>query len=147
MKRQVLFILIGALLCFIAGPTPTDAADTYCPPVQVPPGGVCDCAVFNYGPEADTGVVIEMYDATGVTHEVTNDIASGHSLYTSWPIPVHVSNATTVACRVTGIGAHARVTLQCYMASSLEVDPTVYVTTYAFAVCSESQFTPPGQKK
>lgn len=151
MKRQVLFILIGAFLCFIAGPTLTNAADTYCPPVRVPAGGVCDCAVYNYGPNADTGVVIEMYDdrdGSRVTTPLT--ISPGSSPYISWPDPVHSSYATTVACKVTEIGAYARVTLQCYMAGPPQPappDPTVYATTYAFAVCGESQFTPPGQQK
>jgi hypothetical protein len=146
MKRQVLFILlIGALLCFIAGPTPTHAADVYCPPVQVPANGICDCAVYNYGPEADTGVVIEMYDARGASRVITNNIPPQSSLYSSLPAPPgHLNFATTIACKVTGIGAHARVSLQCYMHFS---DPTVYATTYALAVCSEIQFTPPGQQK
>ena len=134
MKRQVLFILIGALLCFIAGPTPTNAADTYCPPMHVPPGGICDCTVFNYGADADTGVVIQMYDDTGTQgYPVTNTVQPGISLYTSWPYPVYTTHWTVVGCKVKGTGKNSRVSIQCYPALN-EVLNDVHVS-YAFAEC------------
>ncbi len=133
MKRKVLFILIGALLCFIAGPMSTDAADTYCPPIHVPPGGVCNCTVFNYGTVADTGVVIEMYDGTGDPRVVANDVQPGGYLYSSWPLPVHSDHWTAVACKVHGIGVRSRVSLECYATTS----PPGIVGSYAIAVCGD----------
>jgi hypothetical protein len=135
MKRQVLFILIGALLCFVAGPTLTNAADTYCPSVHVPPGGICDCTVFNYGPTADTGVVIEMYDDRGGYRDIPPSIIPpGTSLYISWPFD-YPGAWTAVGCKVHGTSVHSRVSIQCYPHQNNDLG-NPYVS-YAFAVCGD----------
>jgi hypothetical protein len=126
MNRQILLILIAGILCFIAGPTPPVAADKLCPPVLVPAGGWCNCTVYNYGDDADKGVVIEMCGGSdGCKSTTVNTIDPHDGINISWPFGQ--SGWSSITCKVKGDGGHSRVAMQCF---------DVYENMWTFFACS-----------